>query len=418
MSAEDPTSAPNPDPATGEVQLFSGEVAACPQPVYRGLVEQCPFARVAMLGTPVLSRYEDVKWALAHPEIFSSEMEKQLDLGTERPMIPQQIDPPRQTRYRKLLDPLFSRKRMRAFEPRVRERAARLIDGFAADGECEYDKAFAVPLPCSAFLEVMGLPQQDLGLFLELKDSIIRPWTRLAPKEQQASGPEGMARLQQAIGRIKHDAGQQIYRYFEEMLEQRERESSEDLLGFLVQVEKDGEKLARTEQLDICFLMLLAGLDTVTATLGCNMVYLASNPEARRRLVADPSLLDGAIEELLRWETPVTGVPRIVKQEVTVHGVTLQPGEMVSLLLGASNLDDAEFEDPERVDFARPQNRHLAFGGGAHRCLGSHLARMELRVALEEWHRRIPDYRVKPGAVPTYSPGIREVTYLPLEWTP
>jgi len=366
----------------------------------------------------VLSRYDDVIWALRHPEIFSSAMDMQMALGTERPMIPQQIDPPLQTRYRKLLDPLFSRKRMRAFEPRVRERAARLIDGFAADGGCEYDGAFAVPLPCSAFLEVMGLPQEDLDLFLELKDSIIRPWTRLAPEERQASTPEGMTRLQETIHRIKHDAGQQIYRYFEGMLEQRERESSEDLLGFLVQAEKDGEKLARTEQLDICFLLLIAGLDTVTATLGCNMAHLASNPDARRRLVADPSLLEGAIEELLRWETPVTGVPRIVKQEVTVHGVTLQPGEMVSLLLGAANLDDAEFEDPERVDFARGRNRHLAFGGGAHRCLGSHLARMELRVALEEWHRRIPDYHVKPGAVPTYSPGIREVMYLPLEWTP
>jgi len=409
---------PNPDPETGEVQLFSGEVAACPQPVYRGLLEQCPFARAALVGTPVLSRYEDVKWALAHPEIFSSEMEAQLDLGTERPMIPQQIDPPAQTRYRKLLDPLFSRKRMRAFEPRVRERAARLIDGFAAAGECEYDQAFAVPLPCSAFLEVMGLPQDDLGLFLELKDSIIRPWTRLTPEEQKVEGPEGMARLQELVTGVKHAAGQQIYQYFREVLAQRERETRDDLLGFLVQAEKDGQPLTRNEQLDICFLLLIAGLDTVTATLGCNMVYLASNPEARRRLVTEPGLLDGAIEELLRWETPVTGVPRIVKQEVTIHGVTLQPGEMISLLLGASNLDAEEFEQPERVDFGRGQNRHLAFGGGAHRCLGSHLARMELRVGLEEWHQRIPDYRVAPGAVPTYSPGIREVTYLPLEWTP
>ena len=418
MSESSPEPPPNPDPATGEVQLFSAEVAACPQPVYRGLVEQCPFARVAMLGSAVISRYEDVKWALAHPEIFSSEMEEQMDLGTERPMIPQQIDPPRQTRYRKLLDPLFSRKRMRAFEPRVRQRAAELIDGFRADGACEYDQAFAVPLPCSAFLEVMGLPQEDLGRFLELKDSIIRPWTKLPPEERQPADADGMRRMQDAVKQIKHDAGQEIYRYFTETLEERERDAREDLLGYLVQVEKDGVRLERNEQLDICFLLLIAGLDTVTATLGCNMVWLASNPDTRRRLVAEPALLEGAIEELLRWETPVTAVPRIVKQEVELHGVKLRPGEMVSLLLGASNVDGAEFEAPERVDFERGQNRHLAFGGGPHRCLGSHLARMELRVALEEWHRRIPEYRIQPGAVPTYSPGIREVTYLPLEWTP
>jgi cytochrome P450 len=416
MAAQIPENPPNPNLETGEVQLFTPEVASCPQAVYRDLARSCPVGRAAMLGTPILSRYEDVKWALAHPEIFSSAMEEQMDLGTERPMIPQQIDPPAQVRYRKLLDPLFSRKRMKAFEPKVRERASRLIDGFIADGECEYDHAFAVPLPCSAFLDVMGLPQADLGLFLELKDSIIRPWTKLTPEEREVTGPEGMKLLQAATHRIKHTAGQQIYAYFEETLVGREREPQEDLLGFLVQAEKDGERLTRTEQLDICFLLIIAGLDTVTATLGCNMVYLASNPEQRRRLVGDASLLDGAIEELLRWETPVTGVPRLMVEDVTLHGVKLEAGQMVSLLLGASNVDEREFEDPERVDFARPHNRHIAFGAGPHRCLGSHLARMELRVAIEEWHRRIPEYRIKPGEVPTYSPGIREVMYLPLEW--
>ncbi|MBW2289937.1 MAG: cytochrome P450, partial [Deltaproteobacteria bacterium] len=155
---------------------------------------------------------------------------------------------------------------------------------------------------------------------------------------------------------------------------------------------------------------------TVTATLGCNIAYLAENPEQRRRLVENEALLDGAVEELLRWETPVTGVPRVLKQDITVGGIELKEGELVSLSLGASNIDEEEFVNPEDVDFERERNRHLAFGGGAHRCLGSHLARMELRVALEEWHKRIPDYRVKPGETPSYSPGIREVQYLPLVW--
>jgi cytochrome P450 len=154
----------------------------------------------------------------------------------------------------------------------------------------------------------------------------------------------------------------------------------------------------------------------VTATLGCNIAYLAANPEQRRKLVGDGALLDTAVEELLRWETPVTGVPRLLKQDVTLHGVEMKAGELVTLLLGASNLDDGEFEGAEDVDFARERNRHLAFGGGAHRCLGSHLARMELRVAMEEWHRRIPDYEIKPGETPSYSSGIREVQYLPLVW--
>ena len=127
-------------------------------------------------------------------------------------------------------------------------------------------------------------------------------------------------------------------------------------------------------------------------------------------------MIPAAIEELFRWETPVTVVPRKLTQDVTVGGVDMKAGEMVTLLLGAANLDPGEFSDADVVDFDRARNRHLAFGGGPHRCLGSHLARMEMRVALEEWHRRVPDYQIKPGETPTYSAGIREVQYLPLVW--
>jgi cytochrome P450 len=392
----------NPHPETGEVNLFDPGFARCPQPVYGQMHAQCPVSRQAFIGTPILARYEDVLWALRHPEIFSSEMELQLALGTERPMIPQQIDPPAQTRYRKLLDPHFSRKRMSALEPALRAQANALIDRFEADGRCDFDPAFAIPLPCSAFLSLLGLPQSDLELFLRLKNGIIRPGGDLRD-------PESMLR-------IRKESGRQIYAYFEEVIRDRRARPREDLMSELVRLEAGGERLSETELLDICFLMLLAGLDTVTATLGCNIAYLAANPEQRRRLVDEPALIPNAVEELLRWETPVTGVPRVVKRAVTVGGVELREGELVTLLLGASNVDAGEFPDAMRVDFDRERNRHLAFGGGPHRCLGSHLARMELRVALEEWHRRIPDYAIEPGATPRYSPGIREVLHLPLVW--
>jgi cytochrome P450 len=187
-------------------------------------------------------------------------------------------------------------------------------------------------------------------------------------------------------------------------------------MSYFVQTELDGHKLSDEEILDICFLFIIAGLDTVTATLGCNTVYLASNPEQRQRLLDQPDLLPTTIEELLRWESPVPGVPRIVKQDVTLGELELKAGDMALLLLGAANLDRAEFGDDTEVHLDRERNRHIAFGGGAHRCLGSHLARMELTVAMEEWHRRIPHYRVKPGESPEYSIGIREVKHLPLEW--
>lgn len=130
----------------------------------------------------------------------------------------------------------------------------------------------------------------------------------------------------------------------------------------------------------------------------------------------NPDLLDGVVEELLRWETPVMMLPRLVKEDVTVAGEEFGAGTMVTLLIGAADVDDDELENAGRVDFERERNRHLAFGGGPHRCLGSHLARMELRVAIDEWHKRIPQYSIKPGETPRYSPGIREVQYLPLVW--
>ena len=383
------------------LNMFDPEFIASPQAGYDELRKTCPVARQPM-GGAIITRYEDVIWALRHPEIFSSEMELQMALGTERPMIPQQIDPPAQTKYRKLLDPQFSRKRMALIEPAVRQHAGELIDAIVVKGECEFNRDFAIPLPCTAFLKLMGLPQAELDLFLELKDGIIRPHMQT----------QDFAKA----GEIRKEAGQRIYAYFDDLIDGRRAAPSDDFFSFLVQAEIDGEKLTRNEILDICFLMLLAGLDTVTATLGCNIAYLAANPEQRWKLVANPDLIPGAIEELLRWETPVTAVPRVVKQDVTVGGVEIKKGEMAMLLLGASNLDEGEFNDPSLVDFERERNRHLAFGGGAHRCLGSHLARLEIEVALDEWHRRVPEYQIKPGEVPRYSPGIREVQYLPLVW--
>jgi cytochrome P450 len=394
--------ADNPNPETGEINLFAPDFAACPQPIYRQARERCPVARAVITESPVISRYEDVVWALRHPEVFSSEMEVQIALGTERPMIPQQIDPPAQTRYRKILDPRFSRKRMAELEPDVRQQARSLIDKFIDRGECEFDHDFAIPLPCTAFLSLLGLPHGDLDLFLELKNGIIRP--KVEPGNLEAAAATRAA------------SGRQIYAYFEKVLDERAARPRDDLLTYFLQAEIKGDKLSRNEVLDICFLMLLAGLDTVTATLGCSMAYLAANPEQQRRIVAEPALIPGAVEELLRWETPVMAVPRVARQDVTIRDFEVKKGELVTLLLGASNTDEAEFPDPEVVDFGRRRNRHVAFGAGPHRCLGSHLARMELQVALEEWHRRIPAYAVRPGETPRYTFGIREVQYLPLVW--
>ena len=173
--------------------------------------------------------------------------------------------------------------------------------------------------------------------------------------------------------------------------------------------------MSETELLGISHLLLLGGLDTVTATLDCMVFHLANDPDRRRQLVDDPSLIPAAIEELLRWETPVMVVPRTVKTAVELRDVKLEPGDAVWLLLGAANHDGDEFADGD-IDFGRDPNRHVAFGGSHHLCLGAHLARMELRVALEELHRRVPDYRIADGAEIHFSPGIRQADHVPLEF--
>jgi cytochrome P450 len=174
--------------------------------------------------------------------------------------------------------------------------------------------------------------------------------------------------------------------------------------------------------------MLLGGLDTVTATLDCIVANLASNPERRRRLVEAPALLPAAVEELLRRESPVTVVVRILTRDFSIGDVELRAGDHVTLLIGAANADAREFADGDAVDgdavdgdgvdIDRDPNRHLAFGAGNHLCLGAHLARLELCVALEELHRRIPDYRIPDGTEIHYSPGIRQADHLPLVFEP
>lgn len=385
-----------------EAESFVDQTAtglAEPQPMYRALRESSPVFRSPQ--AVVLSRLADIEMALKHTELFSSNMDA-VDLGNVRPLIPLQIDPPEHAKYRRVLDPLFAPREMARREPRVTELVNAMIDGFAGRGECDFHAEFAVPLPCTVFLQLLGLPLGDLEQFLVWKDGVIRP-----------EGDSGFGRRHESSAAV----AQQIYAYFDRAIDDHIASPRDDVLSAMIAAnfkDDDGQPLSREELLDICFLFLIAGLDTVTDSLDCFFVYLARHPDHRRQLVEQPDVLPGAVEELLRWETPVPGVARVALQDVEVGGCPISKGERVSPLLGAANTDPAEFPDPELVDFTRNPNRHRAFGGGPHRCLGSHLARMELRVALREFHRRIPDYEIKPGAKLTYTAALRSVESLPL----
>jgi cytochrome P450 len=395
-----------PPPSANPMAGMDPEMARNPQAVYPLMREVPVMAVDGMVGPAVLlSTKEVIDEALRHPEIYSSNMDA-VDLRNKRPMIPLQIDPPDQKKYRKLLDPLFSPRKMTAMEDEVAVLVNALIDRFIDKGEVDFAKEFSVPFPSQVFLTLLGLPLDELDRFLTMKDGIIRP----DHVTGQLYGTEPVIAYQQKTA-------DSVYEYFEQVLDEREIERKDDLLSHFLDAEVEGHRLTREDILDICFLFLIAGLDTVTSTLDCMFAYLAQHPEQRQQLIDDPSLIPSAIEELLRWETPVMGVARVAVQETELGGCPIQKGAQVMIMLGSANTDEAEFEDADVVRFDREVNRHLAFGGGIHRCLGSHLARMELRVALREWHRRIPEYSVEDGHTLVYTPAIRSIEHFPMRFS-
>ncbi len=382
-------------------------MAANPQPVWQ-LMREEPVMSIDDLPSGrgvLLSRKEEIMEALRHPEIFSSNMDA-VDLKNKRPMIPLQIDPPDHKKFRKLLDPIFAPRKMAVMDDEVSSLVNRSIDRFIDRGEVDFAKEFSIPFPSQVFLTLLGLPLEELDTFLTMKDGIIRP-DHVTGK---LYGSHEASAYQQKIA-------DSVYDYFNKVLDLREKDRKDDMLSHFLDAEVEGDRLTREDILDICFLFLIAGLDTVTATLDCMFAFLAQHPEQRQQLVADPSLIPNAIEELLRWETPVMGIARVAVQDTELNGCPIHAGEQVMVMIGSANTDEAEYPDGDVVRFDRDVNPHIAFGGGIHRCLGSHLARLELRVALREWHKRIPDYEVEPGHELVYTPGIRSIDFFPMRFT-
>lgn len=386
-----------------DLNMLGGEAdpasRANPQAMFKALREAGPVVDTGDEGVLLVVGDAEVRHVLSHPEVFSSGIDA-VTIGQVRPLIPLQIDPPHHRNYRKLLDPIFAPRRIALLEDRTRSLVRELVAAVVDDGACNFHAAVAEPLPTTVFLQLLGLPVSRAEEFLRLKDGIIRPPVRTQEE------------------RIAYTAevGRRIYAVLQEAIDERMEQRSDDFLSLFLDAEVEGHRLTNDDVLDIGYLFFLAGLDTVTASLDCMLSYLARHPDQRRQIVDDPSLIQHAVEELLRWETPVQGVVRVTTEDSEIGGCPIGKGRVVNVMLGSANTDERSWDDVDTVDFEREGNRHIAFGGGAHRCLGSHLARMELRVALEEWHAAIPDYRVRDGVVLRYSQGLRAVENLELVW--
>jgi cytochrome P450 len=327
----------------------------------------------------VLTSAEAVEFAAKRPHIFSSA--KAFDvLGSPVPLVPIAIDPPDHTRFRRMLDPFFSPKKMAEREVEFRRQAGDLIDAIVAKGECEVMADLATPFPSQVFLTLFGLPMADRDRLVQWKDSILQ-------FTDPGSGDPTPEVLTYAL---------ELFSYLtEHIAERRTDKSGSDMLTQLIHDTEDGG-MDDNEILGLCFMFVLAGLDTVTSAVGFSLAKLAADTDLRHRISADFSLIPAFIEEILRVDGPVPFAPRVTTQEVEVAGRVVPKDTRVMLSYGSADRDPRRYHDADEVQLD-DKVVHFAFGRGPHRCLGSHLARLELRLILEEWHTRIPEYTLAGG---------------------
>ncbi len=360
---------------------YSPELQEDPHPFFARLRSECPIAHSEQSGGFwILSKYEDIRFVLQHHDIFSS-TQITVDPMSFTPLgqdIPTQVDPPEHTRYRTLMNPWFAPRVVESMEDGMRAAAVQLLEPLAGQSEWNFVEDFAAPYPAGIFLDLMGLPPADLPMFTEWKRLILH-----------ANSPEELAL---AYRTVKVD----LMEYFRTIYRERHGRTSpgDDLIGSLIAAQVGGERpLDESEFIRAACLLWGAGLDTVESQLALAMHYLSQHPDQRDVLVARPELIPNAVEELIRYESLVSEC-RKATRDVLIGETAIRAGDVVWMLFGSAGRDEDHTPDADTVNFERESIRHFGFGGGVHRCVGSHLARAELRIAMEEIHRRVPKYRL------------------------
>jgi hypothetical protein len=374
-----------------------------PYPVYRALRDEQPLYKDEERGFWALSRFEDVLWAAHEPGRFCSSGGVALE-GQARSPFPNIItmDDPRHGALRKLVARGFTNKPVAAFEDRVRLLTTELIDSFAEDGSVDLVKALSGPLPMMVVGDLIGVAPENREQFRKWSDTIVH---------QDVDHPQTVD-----AGRA---AAAAVVEHFAEIVRARRSRPKDDLVSALLEATVDGEHLTDEEILGFCFLLVVAGTETTTNLIGTGALALAAFPDERAEVLRQSDLLPSAVEEMLRWGSPVQGSARTTTEPIERHGATVPAGDKVLLLWGSANHDDRQFTDPECFQVRRAPERHVAFGHGVHFCLGAALARLETRVVFAELLTRIPDWHVDESAITwIHASTVRGPATLPIEFTP
>ena len=355
-------------------------------------------------GYWIFTRHDEVRDIYRDPDLFSSESITPWEPEPVYRFIPTQIDRPDHVQYRRILNPWFSPDAVNNVAPAARELCRTLVEETAPRGRCNVVSEFALRFPTEVFLYMLGVPPSDADLFLPWVEDFFGGFSG-DPARQEA--------MVQALGGIRG--------YWERVLEDRrgdEAPRAGDIASHLVFATFGERPLTDTEILDMLVVLTLAGLDTVRASLGYLFLHLAQNPEDRRRLIEEPELIPAAVEESLRFYTIIFGDGRKVTRDVEFYGRQLKKGDMVYALVSGANRDPREYEQADEFVLDRRGNHHFGFAGGPHRCLGIHLARREMQIAIEEWLRLIPDFRLaaEDALVERGGGAMMSLLDLPLEW--
>ena len=347
-------------------------------------------------GNWVVTRYDLQQQVLLDPVRFSSHLSIGFSrlIGEDWPLVPLELDPPEHNRYRKLIAPWFAPAKVRALQAEIRALAVRLLDDCAEAQGCEFMAAFGRPYPVTVFMRMMDLPMAEMPTFLVWADDLLRGATM----------------------ELRAQAAQAIKDTLLDLIAERRARPGDDMVSHFLASRIEGAPIPPDRLLGLCFMLFIGGLDTVASSLGFIFRELALRPELQAQLRDDRTLIPAATDEFLRAFGVVTTF-RYATQDIDFHGAPMRKGDLVELPLGLSSRDDRVHADPHTIDFARAAKRQLTFSTGPHTCAGLHLARSEIRIALEEWMARRPKLRLAPGAeIRTATESVWALENLPLQW--